>query len=236
MTCLRFAICDDEVGERDYIKELVRKWADKEGRTAVTTCFSSAEAFLFQYADNKDYDILLLDIEMGGLNGIELAKKVRAENKEVQIIFITGYMDYISDGYEVEALHYLIKPISESKLYDVINRAVIKLKRNEKALLVKLLDETVRIPLYDILFFEVQRNYVTIHAVHAKDCITVKSTLSEFEKELDDRFFRAGRSFIVNLYYVRRVTKTDVFLSDGSSIPLPRGLYDKINRAMIERF
>ena len=227
----RFAICDDESTEIDYLKQLVQQWANKHSYSTSIDTFPSAEAFLFQYAEDKSYDILLLDIEMANMNGVQLAKTIRAENKEVQIIFITGFMEYISDGYDVDALHYLLKPISEEKFFSVLDRAVEKLKRNERILILDLGDESVRIPLYEIQYLEVQRNYVT---VHGKNEYTIKSSLSELEKELDNVFFRVGRSFIVNLRYVRRITKTDVFLSNGSSIPLPRGLYKTINRAMIE--
>ena len=227
----RFAICDDESKEIEYLKQLVQQWANKHSYSTSIDTFPSAEAFLFQYAEDKSYDILLLDIEMANMNGVQLAKTIRAENKEVQIIFITGFLEYISDGYDVDALHYLLKPISEEKFFSVLDRAVEKLKRNERILILDLGDESVRIPLYEIQYLEVQRNYVT---VHGKNEYTIKSSLSELEKELDNMFFRVGRSFIVNLRYVRRITKTDVFLSNGSSIPLPRGLYKTINRAMIE--
>ena len=88
----------------------------------------------------------------------------------------------------------------------------------------------VRIPFYEIRFLDVHQNYVTIHA---KQEFTVKRTLGDFEKELDDRFYRVGRGMIVNLKYIRRVTKTEVRLSDGTALPLPRGAYEPLNRAII---
>lgn len=88
----------------------------------------------------------------------------------------------------------------------------------------------LRIPFYEIRYLDVHQNYVTIHC---KKEYTVKRTLSEFEKLLDQRFFRAGRGLIVNLTQIRRVTKTDVFLADGTALPLPRGIYEPLNRAII---
>ena len=164
------------------------------------------------------------------MSGIELAKRIRKENDAVQIIFITGYTDYIAEGYEVFALHYLVKPLSETKLFEVLNRAVLKIRKNEKALFLSLAGEMVRIPIYEIKYLEVQQNYVT---VHSKKDYTVKKTLGEFERELDERFYRMGRSFIVNLSFIDKITKTDVFLSDGSVIPLPRGQYGPLNKAFI---
>lgn len=228
----RFALCDDEPTELAFLERIVLRWADTNSFAVSISGYSSAEAFLFQYAEDKTFDILLLDIEMGKMSGVELARKVRAENKAIQIVFITGYMEYIADGYEVEALHYLIKHVTERKLLEVLDRAAEKLGHNEKALILNLGAESVRVPLYKIRYLEVQRNYVTVHA--AED-YTLKSTLGLLEKELDNRFFRVGRSYIVNLRFIKRITKTEIFLSDGSIIPLPRGQYEAINRTIIDR-
>ncbi|MDE5823643.1 MAG: LytTR family transcriptional regulator, partial [Lachnospiraceae bacterium] len=84
-----------------------------------------------------------------------------------------------------------------------------------------------------IRYLEVQRNYVTIYA---EEPYTVKKTLGELEKELDESFFRTGRSFIVNLQFVKKITKSQVFLKDGTQVPLSRGLYEAVNRAMIAYF
>ena len=194
--------------------------------------FPSAEAFLFQYQEDKSYDILLLDIEMTGMDGVTMAKAVRREDETVQIIFLTGYSDYILEGFEVAALHYLMKPVDREKLFTVLDRAVEKLRKNERALTLELPGELVRVPLYEIRCLEVRQNYVT---VHAKEDYTVKKPLGEFQRELDERFFRTGRSCIVNLACVRRVTRTEVFLDGGLTMPLSRGLYDAINRAIISR-
>lgn len=166
------------------------------------------------------------------MDGVTMAKTIRKENESVQILFITGYSDYISEGYEVSALHYLMKPVHEDKLFEVLERAIEKLKKNESVLNLELSGEMVRVPFYEIRYLDVRQNYVTIHG---KQDYTLKKTLGEFETELDDRFFRTGRSYILNLSYIQRVTKNDVYLSDGSVIPLPRGLYEPLNRAIISR-
>lgn len=231
MNCT-IAICDDAAADRDYLQTLVARWAADRGHRAALTLYPSAESFLFQYAEDKDVQILLLDIEMGPMDGVSLARTLRKENDAVQIVFITGYSDYIADGYEVEALHYLMKPVKEEKLFAVLDRAVEKLHSNQRTLLLELPGEVVRLPVYQIRSAEVQGNYVTIHA--RTDC-TVKMTLSELEAQLDDNFFRLGRSALVNLGCVARVTKTAVTLNDGSTLPLPRGAYERINRAIIQR-
>jgi len=225
-------ICDDEQAEIFYLAGLVQKWAAEQNISIKLTDYTSAESFLFSYEDNKAVDILLLDIQMGKMDGVELAKKVRANNKEVQIIFVTGYMEYIADGYDVEALHYLLKPVTEEKLIMILNRALKKLAGNERAVYINHSSGNIRIPMYEIRYLEVRHNYVT---VIANEGYTVKKTLAEMEKELDENFFRTGRSYIINLKFIRKVTKTEVHLKEGTVIPLSRGLYDKLNRAMIER-
>ena len=147
-------------------------------------------------------------------------------------MFITGYSDYIAEGYDVAALHYLMKPVKEEKLYEVLNRAVEKLMDNDACLTIDFAGELVRIPLMEIRYIDVDKNYVTIHG---KQDYRIKATLGDMEQKLDARFFRFGRSTIVNLHYIRRVTKTDVILKDDTSLQLPRGSYDKLNRAIIER-
>ena len=230
---IRVALCDDEETVREYLGRLLEEWKERQNDQLQIEYFESAESFLFQYEEDKRWQFLILDIEMGKMNGVELAKKVREHNKEVQILFVTGYMDYISDGYEVEALHYLLKPVTKEKLFSVLDRARERMKKSEKALFLQGSDETVRIPYYEIRYVEVQHNYVTIHA--AED-YTVKKTLSELEEELGDGFFRTGRSFLVNLKCVKRITKKEVSLKDGMVIPLSRGMYENINRAMIRYF
>ncbi len=227
---VKIAVCDDSESDRKYISGLVHQWAVKTGRTVHITTFSSAENFLFCYSEEKDYDILLLDIEMGGIDGVAMAKRIRRENDTVQIVFITGYSDYISEGYEVAALHYLMKPVKEDKLFSVLDRAVVKLIKNERVLNIKSGGEMIRIPVYQIRYADVYGNYVTIHA--AED-FTVKMTLGELEKDLDDRFYRVSRSVVVNLTFISRVTKREIKLNDGTSVPLPRGAFDGVNRAII---
>lgn len=226
----KIVICDDVDSDSAFLRFLVTTWAASRNVQAEITAYASAEAFLFAYADDKSCDILLLDIEMGDLNGVDLARKIRKSDKEVQIIFVTGFSDYIADGYDVEALQYLMKPVSQEKLQHSLDRAVEKLKKNTAALFLEQPDGMVRIPLYEIRYLEVRANYVT---VHADSDYSVKATLTALEDKLDDSFFRVGRSFIVNLRYIRKVTKTEVFLEGNISVPLSRGFYEPLNRAII---
>ena len=216
--------------DRQYLSAFVSRWAVSVGHSVQIAMFASAEDFLFQYAEKSDYDILLLDIEMGSMDGVTMAKTLRKDNDTIQIIFITGYSDYISEGYEVAALHYLMKPVKQEKLFSVLDRAVEKLAKNEKVLNFEMSGEMVRIPIYQIRYAEVFGNYVTIHA---DDELKIKMSLGELERGLDDQFYRVGRSVIVNLTQISRVTKVEIKLNDGTAISLPRGAYDGVNRAII---
>ena len=227
---LSFAICDDSPADRELLISLTRQWAAQTNTVVKLSEFTSAENYLFRAPEEGSPDILLLDIEMGAMDGVSLAKKIRQNNDTMQIVFITGYSDYIAEGYEVSALHYLMKPVKPEKLFCVLDRAVEKLRKNERLLNLEIGGEMIRIPVYRIRYADVQGNYVTIHA-NADH--TVKMTLSELEKELDDRFYRVGRSSIVNLAKISRVTKTEIILNDGTAIPLPRGAYEGVNRAII---
>jgi len=227
----RITICDDSQTDAGYVETLLLTWAQSRQAEVHIRRFSSAEQYLFSYAEDKCDDILLLDIEMGAMDGVTLARKLRQENETIQIVFVTGYSDYIAEGYDVAALHYLMKPVNAEKFHSVLDRAVEKVQKNERVMKLEGGGGKDRVPLYQIRYLDVRQNYVTIHG---KQDFTIKRPLSEVEKELDQRFCRVGRALIVNLSCVQRVTKTEVYLSDGTALPLPRGAYETLNRAIIQ--
>lgn len=226
----KIAICDDLAADRTYLSVLSQKWGKKNHYFIQISEFTSAENFLFHYEDKKDFDILFLDIEMGEMDGVNMARRLRKVDQNIQIVFITGYADYISDGYEVDALHYLMKPVKEEKLLEVLDKAAARLARKEKMLNLVAAGEMIRLPMYQIRYVQVNGNYITIYGEQE---ITLKMTLSELEEKLDQHFFRAGRSVLVNLMMISRVTRRGIYLTDGRVIPLPRGAYESVNRAII---
>ena len=149
---IQIIICDDEAAPRAHLLALVQRWAIERGVDASFTQYENAEQYLFA-ADDSGHtvaDIFLLDVQMGAMDGVTLARKIRAINKEAQIIFVTGYAEYIADGYEVEALHYLIKPATQDKLFAVLDRARDKLALAERVLFVQHGGTATRLPLYEI--------------------------------------------------------------------------------------
>lgn len=226
-------ICDDEPQQADFLQRLTADWAQRRMLKLHIAQYHSAETLLFAYDADKRVDILLLDIELPGISGMELARRVRRSDRQLQIVFVSGYSDYLADGYEVEALHYLLKPVSAQKLSAVLDCALERLDARGRTLLVESEEGLCRLPLSEIRWLEVMGNYVTIHA--GRD-YTLRKPLKELESLLDESFFRTGRSFLVNLRFVKEVTRTHVTLTDASTVPLSRRRYDAIHRAMIVYF
>lgn len=230
----KIAICDDCEADRQYIAGLVQEWAAKTGHIAGIAFFSSAENFLFHYEDENDYDILLLDIEMGEMDGVQLAKKLRKTNQTMQIVFITGFPDFMAEGYEVAALHYLMKPVQTEKLFTVLGRAVYNLAKQEKCLRITFDRQTEFVALRSITYIEAQRQYVVIHTDTRE--YRMKASLTDTKKELDDYFFQCQRSFLVNLCHVWRIHGDFVELKNGTQVPISRGMAQKIGKEMIRLF
>ena len=228
---LSIAVCDDDETDLRYITGLVGAWAERARIPVSVRTFPSAEAFLFHYEENRDFDILLLDVEMGKLNGMDLARQIRAQDSCVQIVFITGYSDFMAEGYDVSALHYLMKPVKPGKFEEVLSRAADLCRQERPFLLVTSERETIRVFFDDIYYAESQGHYMLLYTREAQ--YRVRLTVSGLLEQLDQGFYRCGRSFVVNLRHVCRITKSEVFLDNHSSLPLGRGQYDEINKTMI---
>ena len=230
----RVAIVDDSKTDAEYVQCILKAWAQDRQAGVQAQKFTSAENFLFHYADDKAWDILLLDIEMGAMDGVSLAKRIRQENKLIQIVFITGFPDFMAEGYEVSALHYLMKPVAREKLFAVLEKAVENLSRNEKQLAISFDRQTELVPLSKITYIEAQKQYVVVHT-DAKE-YRMKASLTDTEKELDEYFFKCQRSFVVNLRHVLRIGSDSVVLKNGTEVPISRGMSQKIGKEIIRLF
>ena len=230
----RIGVCDDCAAEAEYITALAAAWGECSGNTVTIKSFSSAEAFWVFYEGEKDFDMLLLDIEMGELSGMELAKRIRQENGVVQIIFITGFPDFMAEGYDVSALHYLMKPVSKDVLFAVLDRAAANLGKQERVLRVVFDRQTDLVPLDRILYLEAQKQFVLIHT--AERVYRMKASLHETEAALSEHFFRCQRSFLVNLAYVAQIRGSCVVLKNGEEVPISRGMAETISREIVRLF
>lgn len=227
----KVAICDDVQTDAEYVAELLTDWAKERGYMVPTKWFPSAESFLFHYAENKAYNILLLDIEMGETDGVDLAKKVRWEDENLQIVFITGYPDYIGEGYEVAALHYLMKPVDREKLFMVLDRAVTNLQKRKRAVVLPIDGEAVKVPMEEIQYVEAFSHSVSV--VTTKGIYELRKSLSEMETLLGEGFVRCHRSYLVGLHFVAGLSKTKVTLDNGTELPLSRSAATMVHKAFI---
>lgn len=227
----RIAIVDDSNIDAEYVQGILNNWAELRQTKIQTEVFPSAESFLFRYAEDKAWDILLLDIEMGTMDGVSLAKKIRQENDAVQIVFITGFADYISEGYEVSALHYLMKPVKQDKLFGVLDRAVAAMQKTERVILLPVGGEMLRLPVSQVQYAEAFSHTVAI--VTETDTIQVKMSISEIEKMLGDGFIRSHRSYLVGLKHISRLSKAEVILDNGKTLPLSRSAAATVHKAFI---
>ena len=227
----RVAIVDDSNIDAEYVQSILEAWAQDRQAGVQAQRFPSAESFLFHYAEDKDWDILLLDIEMGAMDGVSLAKKIRQENDSVQIVFITGFADYISEGYEVSALHYLMKPVKQEKMFAVLDRAVAAIQKTERVILLPVGGEMLRLPVGQVQYVEAFSHTVAI--VTDADMIHVKMSITEIEKMLGDGFVRCHRSYLVGLKHIARLSKTEVILDSGKILPLSRSAAASVHKAFI---
>lgn len=229
---MRIAICDDEKDQLRYLGKLVDEWAKSRNMPAAIHLFESAEAFLFAYSEDNSYDVLLLDIQMKKMDGMALAKRIREENQALQIIFITAYPDFMSEGYEVSALHYLLKPVDEAKVFEVLDRAANRLESSPRMIAFRKGSGYLRIPADDIYYAEAFSHTVALYTKDGHESFNMR--ISDMEELLGEGFFRCHRSYIVSMEHVRRVTRATMILDIGKEIPLSRSLYDAANRAFIK--
>ena len=187
---LKIAICDDEQPIREYLKRLVKKCTEGEIRL-----FADGGELL---ADPTAFDLILLDISLNREqnaaepDGMETARKIR-ERSDALIIFVTALREYVFEGYDVGAFHYLLKPIDEQKFTEVMDRAIcqIRSKKNVEPLVIKVGGNYVRIPVDDILYAENQARKIMLHTKSKKEPYCFYEKMEVLEQKLGDRFFRS---------------------------------------------
>lgn len=224
---MRIAICDDDKAQIEALKKLLFIWSDG----ILTNEYHSGEQFLFDYDDNP-CDLLLLDIEMDGINGMELAKKLRSKGDMLPIIFITGFSEYMSDGYDVEALHYLLKPVDDKKLFSVLDKYISKKQNKTLGIMVRTADITTHIAFEDIIYIEAQGRKALVK-LRSENVLECENGIGYLADKLSDSFVRCHRSYIVNLRYMQSIGKAEITLDSGENLPLSRRLYKEVNDRFI---
>ncbi|MBR4144837.1 MAG: response regulator transcription factor, partial [Lachnospiraceae bacterium] len=181
---MRIAVCDDEerflTDIKDHIYEIYNSM------DVVVDCFTSGKNLINSF-DKQSYDLVFLDIEMPEIDGLTLAKMLREKSNELNIVFLTGHIEYALEGYEVNALRYLTKPVKKDKMLEVLHYVSEKLTKNHK-LKIRVDGEDTFIDVNDIVYFEAQNQYIMIYTKTGE--YLVRYNISDYENELvKDGFF-----------------------------------------------
>ena len=231
---MKIAICEDQAVQVNLLNNKIKKWADDYDIEVTINNFTTAESFLFEWEDYDKYDIIFLDIKLGKISGVELSNIIREKNKNVDIVFVTGFFKYALHGYKVGALQYLMKPIKISDLYFCLNKTQERISnKNDKYMMIlETPKKYIKLNCNEIHYCIMFSPYIDIHTSSEK--ITVRKKISELEREIPSKYFiRCHRSYIVNLKYVKSITKDSVVLESGIRIPISRGRYKDINDTFI---
>lgn len=232
---MHIAVCDDEPATLAYLSGLVRRWAEGRAEPARVERFPSAQALWFEWEAERRFDIFLLDIQMQGLDGVTLARQIRAADEKCAIIFITGTAEFAAEGYDVSALHYLLKPVDEAKLFACLDKAAAQLRRAPKQLLLPVAGVQTRFCADDIFYAEAFAHSVCIHT--ADEAREAQVSIGALERELAvEPFVRCHRSYLVGLRHIRRIDKAELTLDSGERLPVSRRLYAAVNEAFIRFF
>ena len=232
---LRMAVCDDESAQMELMNRYLLEWAQDRKVKCAVKCYESAESFLFDWEEDKALDLLVLDIEMKEMNGMELARRIRSQEEKIPILFVTGYDRYIAQGYDVEALHYLIKPVHKEKLFEVLDRLKNSAVPEEKLLLATKEGEHTFL-LGSIWYFEAAGHFSTLYT--DRDTIALHMSISSLAKKLagSSSMVLCHRSYLVNLAHVSSLSKGELLLDDGRKLPLSRSQAAKVQKAFIKYY
>jgi DNA-binding LytR/AlgR family response regulator len=235
---LRIGICDDNIAARLQLRSLLEQTFYAQQTEYQIYEFSSGEGVLHWFEKHEaELDLLFLDIEMNGLDGMETARQIRRHSAEILLVFVTGYSDYVFEGYEVGALDYLMKPVQPDKLGKVLTRVFSHLYTSANQFyLCRNQDGVYRIPRRDILYFASNRRLVL--CVTATREYQFYSKLDAVQVELDDpSFVRIHQRYLVRAGAVSFIGENEVSIED-IRLPVSRS-YKKdailaLTRAMLE--
>ena len=231
---IKIAICDDEANIRTYISSLIRA----QSCPCEIVEYASAGEYL---AGCRDADLLCLDIELdpSGPDGMALAGQIRERTSGTQpvIVCVTGYDRYVFDAFDVGAFQYLLKPVDEEKFARVFARAVERIRtdrenpRRGRALTLQSANTSRTVPLDSIAYIESNDHKVVLHLRDGE--FTCYAKIRDLELELQDRFFRIHKGYLVNLSYVDGYSKTEVTLTNGKRLLLSKYKYQDFVKAYL---
>lgn len=230
---LRIAICDDELIHRETIEELIRKYAQMNHIDFSISLFSSGFLLL---DSSKKFDIYLLDILMPGMTGITIANELRMTNTIASIVFLTSSPEFALEGYSVHADGYLIKPLSEEKLFEVLDHVLSHRKGLEQNELLIQCNGTIQsLSLDSIEYIEARQDKLIFYLCNGSTCIGT-GTLSAIEERLssDPRFFKPHRSYLVNMTYIQELNGKEIHTSPCFlPVPIARGHFASLKKTYL---
>lgn len=238
---MRIAYCDDEKTQSIFLKELTYKWEKKVNSHCDITVYASAEEMLFENEESFSFDFIILDIELDKMNGIDLARRIRRVDKGVMIAFLSNSREHVFEGYEVGAVRYLLKPLTEKQIFPLLDMVQKTMKEENQYIIIGVSGEKIKLAAEDIYYVEALGHYIVIHTGSKTYEVKMninemagKLNINEMSDKMKTRFIVTHRSYLVNLSYIERITRTDCVLSGGHIIPISRNSYNAVNKAFIE--
>jgi len=231
---MHIAICDDNIDELSRITILLEDYRlEIDGSVTYETFTSALE--LMETMNSRRFDLLLLDILMPGITGMDAAKEIRRTDSEIPIIFLTSSREYAVESYRVEARDYILKPARKEEIFPSISKQLAKYKQDDAYLTLKTENGIVKLPFSQIVYVEVINRSVYFNLVNDE----VKKTygyLSDYENDLlsDPYFFKSHRSYIVNLRQVSELNKEGFTTKSGKLVPVSRDAYSKTKAAYMK--
>lgn len=226
---MRVAICDDERESCSRLSQLIRG----QEPDCQVTCFYTCRQFL---EAGQHFDILLLDIQMEKMGGIEVARALRCRGERTVLIFVTALKEYVPEAFDVSAFHYLLKPVSQEKFCRVFESACGRVRELESQSAGQLFFQTkarsFTVPKDEVLYVESRRRKVEIHA--KRENVTVYATMKHMEEQLGEGFYRCHRGYLVNMAYVTGYGAGFVRLRNGETVYLAREKYSEFAKVYSE--
>ncbi len=223
---LQIGICDDDSSARESLQLGCERVLRGQYAEVRFFAFSSGEGTLRWLETHPDeLDVLFLDIEMSGINGMETARRIREKNERLVLVFVTGYADYVFDGYTVNALDYVMKPCRDTRLREVLHRALAQLHRlAPDTFLIKNADGMFRIPKNKILYLKSDKRVVTL--VTDTQSYAYYGKLDEAERELGDAFVRLHQRYLARAEAIERIEGSTACIR-GESLPISRANHQR---------
>lgn len=223
---MRVAICDDDRESCARLRGLIRK----QEPDCEVTCFDSTRRFL---EARQHFDILLLDIQMEEMRGMEVARALRVNRERTILIFVTALKEYAAEAFEVSAFNYLLKPVEPAKFCRVFESACLEVQRQEShgsgQIFLQTKARSYVVQKDEILYIESRKRKVEIHTLRER--ISIYATMKGMEEQLGEGFFRCHRGYLVNLAYVAEYGTGTVQLQNGETVYLAREKYAEFARA-----